>query len=200
MAENPLGIQIPANVQGNVNCVADATSFQRVTLTAPGETIVLQGTGLGVPMQTPDGRTSPAIPAGGEAGYELSARFECSPNGPEGPFELSVANPAVSIPRPPFTVVQTYGSDPGSDDAIDQLLTLVLATDDAAALGAAPTADLGDAGKLELHAKTCYDDPRVEGCDEHYIKVVQSGSEQNGRASWGGTGWTAKETAAWAEP
>jgi hypothetical protein len=192
MAENPLGIQIPANAQGNVNCVADATSFQRVTLALPGQTIILQGTGVGVPMQTPEGRTSPGLPAS-SAGYELTARFDFSHSGPSGPFEPSETGPPVAIPRPPFTIVQATGHDPDTNEETDALLTLVLVEDDGAA------AALAEAARLILSAKTYYDDPSVHGGDEHSIDVVQCGAEQNGHASWRGIGWTAKSTAVWGE-
>jgi len=208
MPSNPVRIPIPAGSQGNINCVANASYYQRVTLSWPGDSCLFTGTGEGQPMKTPDGQTSVSIgPTGG--GFELTATFEYSTSGPQGPFRLATASKPIVERKGLFTVIQVTSEDSTDNDLNDSYLTIVMVSDstsveqagqvdgDENGMPATPVGADEQAGKLQMHAKTYYDDPALDGHgDEHYVDVPRF-STAMGDVEYRGTSWSKSRGQCW---
>ncbi|HEX8769294.1 MAG TPA: hypothetical protein VF711_00855 [Acidimicrobiales bacterium] len=197
MASNPVSLIVPSNAKVIINSVSNASWYQRVTLTWAGGTAVFQGTGEGTPMLTPDGKQAVELsPSPG--GYQISAFFEFSRGGgPSGRFSPArVQNPIITN-NPPFTIIQTTSEDGGDNDNNDTYLTVVAVSSSSEAMLEAAQAEsehqkLGDGQQLSLHAKTYYDNPLVQGGDEHYF-IIPAFSGQFGQVSYQeGHVWSAR--------
>jgi hypothetical protein len=186
MASNPVALTIPANAKGIINSVSNAGWYQRLTLTWSGGSAVLQGSGEGQPMKTPDGKASLEF-APLPQGYQISATFEFSPSGPSGPFSRALVQNPIVTTNGPFTITQVTSEDSTDNDNNDTYLTVVavnfpgsaaVVSSPAPAPAAAPHADAQPQaafdGQLETHAKTYYSNPLVTGGDEQYFTVTSS--------------------------
>jgi hypothetical protein len=97
MATNPVQIPINGDSSGSITCNSHAAYYQRVTLNFLNTQVVFSGTGEGVPMTTQTGAPVYALPPTRQ-GYSISALFQFSTSGPNGPFQnaVSVQNPIIS--------------------------------------------------------------------------------------------------------
>jgi hypothetical protein len=97
MATNPVQIPINGDSSGSITCNSHAAYYQRVTLNFLNTQVVFSGTGEGVPMTTQSGATVYALPPTRQ-GYSISALFQFSTSGQNGPFQnaVSVQNPIIS--------------------------------------------------------------------------------------------------------
>ncbi|NQV16632.1 hypothetical protein HQ531_14310 [bacterium] len=53
---------------------------------------------------------------------------------------------------------------------------------------------------LELHAKTYYDDPSIQGGDEHYIGVPKVSFDSTAKVSYSGTCWKMLQGSVYNQP
>jgi hypothetical protein len=97
MATNPVQIPINGDSSGSITCNSHAAYYQRVTLNFLNTQVVFSGTGEGVPMTTQSGATVYPLPPTRQ-GYSISALFQFSTSGQNGPFQnaVSVQNPIIS--------------------------------------------------------------------------------------------------------
>ncbi len=204
MISNPLPVPVPAGAQVHLNCVSNASYFQRVTLSWPNNSAVFAGTGENVPMKLNNGQTTLVFgPA--EDDFDLSARFEYSTTGPAGPFHLASMSPLSVGRRGPFSIVWAASEDATDNDHNDSYLTVVMVEDS----GDPPTsgakrefraASTAAYAQLELHAKTYYDHPEISTGDEHYITISKSlDSQGSPTISYSGMGWDLKNSSCWDE-
>lgn len=215
MATNPVSVTIPKDAMVTLTAVANAGWYQRVTLTWPGNTVVFQGSGEGVAMTMPNGQdvmdVGPAVQP-----YQISALFEFSSSGPNGPFSRARVQNPVILSKGPFTINQITSEDSNDNDNNDTYLTIVamnfggggqvvlpenasaiaaIATTDSAATPSAAT----DERYLEVHAKSYYNNPLVQGGDEHLFTVAQSAGA-SGNPGYSGQGWSLKEATYYDDP
>lgn len=193
MPSNPVALTIPANAKGVITAVSNAGYYQRATAYWDQYSALLQGTGEGVAMTTPAGATTIAFPPSAQ-GYQLLVLFEFSSSGPSGPFAAARTQQPIVSQSGPFTITQVKSEDGGDNDFNDTYLTLVvISLNDAAAaqpVAAEVVAQTADA-QLELHAKTCYNDPSIQGCDEHSF-IIPSFTGQFGTLSYNGQSWSGR--------
>jgi hypothetical protein len=124
MESNPVEVRAPETWDGVIQCQANASYYQRVTLTINGQRFGFGGVGEGQPMSLPDGRTTiPLI--GNRRDHRISCHFEFSPSGPEGPFaEASVLAPTY-VDTPGGMFIQVQSEDSVDNDYNDSVLTFV---------------------------------------------------------------------------
>jgi hypothetical protein len=97
MATNPVQIPISGDSSGYITCNSHAAYYQRVTLNFLNNQVIFSGSGEGVPMTTQTG--SPLYDLGAtRQNYSISALFQFSTSGPNGPFQnaVSVQDPIIS--------------------------------------------------------------------------------------------------------
>jgi hypothetical protein len=175
MASNPIVFLVAANSRSVLSATAHAAYYQRVTLTFSDTSVVLEGTGEGAAMRTPSGEEGIDLPPA-LAGYEITALFEFSTNGPNGQFQRARVQDPTTVKKSVFTITSITSEDGGDNDNNDTYLTVVSIDDATAPLGRASVAE-SSSGQLELHAKTYYDNPFVDTGDEHsFIIPVFSGT------------------------
>lgn len=214
MATNPVSINIPKDAMVTLTAVANAGWYQRVTLTWPGNTVVFQGTGEGVAMTTPDGQdvrdVGPALQP-----YQISALFEFSQNGPSGPFSRARVQNPVILTKDPFKITQVTSEDGADNDNNDTYLTVVAVNfgsgqvvlpETASAIAAIATTGsvvtpsaAADERYLEVHAKTYYNNPLVQGGDEQLFTVAQS-AVASGRPGCHLQSWSVREAMYYDDP
>lgn len=198
MATNPVSLSIPANGRGNISAVCNAAWYQRLTLTWAGGAAVFQGTGEGVAMTTAAGESAIPLPQAAE----VTAKFESSRPGSSGTLVLAaVQNPIVTT-QGAFTLVQVKSEDSTDNDFNDTFLTIVsvsfqsetvdVLSEGIAEATAADFLDPMADPPTELHAKTYYDNPSVQGGDEHYFKVPAL--QQHGSVGYQGMSWSMRES------
>jgi len=123
MASNPVSVPIPGDTsEVLITCVAHAAYYQRVTL-ARGSNIltVFQGTGEGVPMKTTDGQTSYQLGASRQ-GYQVTATFEFSESGPNGPFHMAKVSDPITTKNGNLELIQVTSEDSTDNDNNDSYL------------------------------------------------------------------------------
>jgi hypothetical protein len=123
MAANPVALQIPAGSQGTINCLANATFFQRVTLTWSGQAVVFSGTGEGKAMTLPNGDSMYTLPPSVTA-LTIAATFEYSSVGASGPFQKATVRDPVVEDKGGFHVIQVTSEDSTDNDWNDSYLTI----------------------------------------------------------------------------
>ena len=127
MATNPVSIPIKGDSSGLIICNAHAAYYQRVTLTwsilGSQTTVIFSGSGEGAPMKTQNGLTSYDLPPTRQ-GYAISALFEYSPSGPNGPFNnASVKDPIISSGGG-STIITVTSEDSNDQDNNDSYLII----------------------------------------------------------------------------
>ena len=200
MPSNPANFTIAANSKGIINAVSNAAWYQRVSLTWGQNSAVLQGTGEGVAMKTPSGDTAINFPQS-DQGYQLTALFEFSRSGPSGPFERARLQDPIVTQNGPFTITQFKSEDSTDNDFNDTYLTVVaigFATTPVVRSVDPPAAAHTADSQLELHAKTYYNNPLVQGGDEHYF-VIPTFTGQFGRLIYNGMSWSGRNASCYNE-
>lgn len=127
MASNPVSIPISGDSSGLIVCNAHAAYFQRVSLTwsisGSQTTVVFSGSGEGVSMKTQNGSTSAELPATRQ-GYSISALFEYSTSGSNGPFYQAVVNDPTTISADGTTIITVTSEDSNDQDNNDSYLII----------------------------------------------------------------------------
>lgn len=125
MATNPVQIQLNPFAQGFISCNSHAGYFQRVTLTWNGGGVVFQGTGEDVAMTDSSGDTLYTLPASAVP-MTVSAKFEYSTSGPNGPFSLAQVEQPVIHKGQTAMIIDVTSEDSTDNDDNDSFLSLVL--------------------------------------------------------------------------
>ncbi|AUP78226.1 hypothetical protein [Flavivirga eckloniae] len=127
MATNPVSVTFGSDSTGLIVCNAHAAYYQRVTLTwkvlQSETTVIFSGSGEGVPMKTQDGSTSYEIGATRQA-LHISALFEYSTSGPNGPFVKAVVNDPIISSAGGTTIVTVTSEDSNDKDNNDSYLII----------------------------------------------------------------------------
>jgi len=124
MEPNPVEVRVPEPWDGVVQCQANASYYQRVTLTINGKRVGFGGTGEGQPMSLPDGRTT--YPLGSTRGDQhIPCLFEFSPSGPGGPFSDAAVLAPTYVETSSGIFIQVRSEDGGDSDYNDSVLTFV---------------------------------------------------------------------------
>jgi hypothetical protein len=124
MEPNPVEVRVPEPWDGVVQCQANASYYQRVTLTINGQQVAFGGTGEGQPMSLPDGRTT--YPLGSTRGDQrIPCLFEFSPSGPNGPFSDAAVLAPTYVETPNGIFIQVQSEDSVDNDYNDSVLTFV---------------------------------------------------------------------------
>lgn len=202
MPSNPIDISIPANSQGFINCVSNASYYQRVTLRWGDHTAIFEGTGEGQPMKLASGDAAYLLEPS-PSPYRISIDFQYSTDGSHGPFRGARVSDPVTTGKGLFTVIEITSEDSSDNDKNDSYLTIALVSDDTPharqPTPAPPAPAMTTTGSsLELHAKTYYDNPLVEGGDEHLLSIPPFDG-QWGSLSYRSTGWSLDSYTVWDE-
>jgi hypothetical protein len=124
MDPNPVEVRIAETWDGVIQCQANASYYQRVTLTIYGELVEFGGTGEGKPMSLPDGRTT--YPLGSTRGDQrIPCLFEFSPSGPNGPFSEAAVLAPTYVETSSGIFIQVQSEDSVDNDYNDSVLTFV---------------------------------------------------------------------------
>ncbi len=128
MATNPIEIRIPGESNGKINCVSNASFYQRVTLTNSinKTTVVFSGIGEAAAMQTEDGSYTYLLPSTRQD-FSIFAKFEYSKTGQNGPFISALINHdayTVEGQDGQPTVVKVTSEDDTDNDNNDSYLTI----------------------------------------------------------------------------
>lgn len=178
MSSNPIQIPIEANSQGSINCIANAMYYQRVTLVWAGKSIVFEGSGEGQPMQTSDGENVYLLEEETD-GYVISALFQYSVNGKNGPFYTAKICAPTILNKGIFTIIQVTSEDSQDNDNNDSYLTIAIASTDAIPNKInTKSEELKDNksaidGLLNLHSKVYYNNPSYGGNGDEIIFNVE---------------------------
>jgi len=127
MGTNPANIQIIQSAGGLISCISNAAYYQRVTLSwtilGSTTTVVFSGSGEDVPMKTSNGATSVSLPAARQ-NFNISALFEFSTAGPNGPFQQAAVKDPVVTQSGSMTLIQVVSEDSTDQDFNDSYLTI----------------------------------------------------------------------------
>lgn len=125
MGPNPVQVNVPGDWTGNIVCQANASYFQKVTLTLPGEPepIIFQGAGEGVPMTLPNGATSYHFAT--RQARTFSCLFEFSPEGRNGKFALASVLTPTYVETPGGVWIQVQSEDSVDNDYNDSVLAFM---------------------------------------------------------------------------
>ncbi|MBI5423842.1 MAG: hypothetical protein HZA32_07125 [Opitutae bacterium] len=119
---NPYTLQsVPSNKDIHFACQAHAAYYQQVTISLNGQTVVFQGSGEGVPMQTTAGQLTATINSG--SATSLQVTFQYSRNGAKGPFTLARVQ-APTVTPGPVALVQITSEDSTDKDDNDSYLSI----------------------------------------------------------------------------
>lgn len=124
MEPNPVEVRVSEPWGGVIQCQANASYYQRVTLTINGKRVVFGGTGEEQPMSLPDGGTTYPLGSTGE-GQHIPCLFEFSPLGPGGPFSDAAVLAPTYVETHSGLFIQVQSEDSVDNDYNDSVLTFV---------------------------------------------------------------------------
>ncbi|KAK5953666.1 hypothetical protein OHC33_004933 [Knufia fluminis] len=192
MPSNPVTVTIPANCVGQIVAMTNAAWTQRATITIPGtQGGTFLGSGEGAPMPLTNGRKSLPINTGSTA-TTCSIFFEFSSR--PGTWNTARVSPPVITTGDKLTTIQIVSEDSADNDNNDTILGISLFStaaseiqdaqgEEAASANAiqvqasATTPETAQPEKanlnalLDVHAKTYYNNPAVQGGVEHNISL-----------------------------